>query len=110
VDTTESRPVSFADVTLHDIDPTHLIQLKELAVCTDPEEEFRLKTKLAVLLMEPAKFESNGMLFFFKYPESGYTIRVEIYNPGGVVLKDRCSVLQLAVDCIQDQKAKGVIP
>jgi len=108
--TAESRSVSFADVTINDIDPAHLTQLKELAVCADPEEEFRLKTKLAVLLMEPAQCESNGMLLFFKYPESGYTIRVEIYNPGGLVLKDRCSVLQLAVDCIKDQKAKGVIP
>ncbi|MBW2216920.1 MAG: hypothetical protein JRF34_06980, partial [Deltaproteobacteria bacterium] len=97
-------------ITISEIDPSQLISLRELAVCTNPEEEFRLRTKLAVLLREPTKCESNGVLLFFKYPESGYTIRVEIYNPGGVVLEDRCSVLQLAVECINDQKAKGVVP
>ncbi len=102
--------VSLDNVEINNIDPTHLISLKDLSVCTDPEEEFYLKTKLATLLSERAKCESEGMMLFFKYTESGYTIRVEIYNPKGVPLKDRCSVLQLAVECITDQKAKGVIP
>jgi len=109
-DTAESKTISFDNIAISDIDPSHLISLKELAVCTDPEEEYRLRTKLAVLLSEPTTCESNGILLFFKYPKSGYTIRVKIYNPGGVVLEDRCSVLQLAVECINDQKAKGVVP
>ncbi len=98
------------DVTLDEIDPSQIINLKELAVCTDPEEEFYLKTRLATLLSGPAKCNSNGILFFFKYPESGYTIQVNIYNPKGEILKDRCSVLRLAIECIEDIRAKGVNP
>jgi len=108
--TAESKFISFDHIIISEIDPSQLISLRELAVCADPEQEFRLRTKLAVLLQEPTRCESKGVLLFFKYPESGYTIRVEIYNPGGVVLEDRCSVLQLAVECINDQKAKGVVP
>ncbi len=106
----EDQSISFDSIEMEDIDPSNLISLKQLAVCADPEEEFHHKTKLAILLREPVKCEINGMLLFFKYPESGYTLRVEIYNPGGIVLKDRCSVLRLAVECVNDQKAKGVIP
>ncbi len=108
--TNDNQSISFDNVEMEDIDPSHLISLKQLAVCADPEEEFYHKTKLATLLREPVRCEANGMLLFFKYPESGYTLRVEIYNPGGTVLKDRCSVLRLAVECVNDQKAKGVIP
>lgn len=110
VRTDDNQSISFDNVEMEDLDPSHLISLKQLEVCADPEEEFYLKSKLATLLREPVKCEANGMLLFFKYPVSGYTLRVEIYNPGGIVLKDRCSVLRLAVDCVNDQKAKGVIP
>jgi len=106
----ENESLSFENITIDDIDPSHLISLKELAVCADPEEEFYLKTKLATFLSGPAKCESKGLMLFFKYTESGYTIRVDIYNPRGVFLKDRCSVLDSAVECIQDKKEKGVIP
>jgi hypothetical protein len=108
--TSEDESLSFENVNIDDIDPSHLISLKELAVCTDPEEEFYLKTKLATFLSGPTRCESKGLLLFFKYTESGYTIRVDIYNPRRVFLKDRCSVLHLAVECIQDKKEKGVIP
>jgi len=110
VKTNDNQSISFDNVEMEDIDPSHLISLRHLAVCADPEEEFHHRTKLATLLREPVKCEANGMLLFFKYPESAYTLRVEIYNPGGIVLKDRCSVLRLAVECVNDQKAKGVIP
>jgi len=106
----ENESLSFENITIDDIDPSHLISLKELAVCADPEEEFYLKTKLATFLSGPAKCESKGLMLFFKYTESGYTIRVDIYNPRGVFLKDRCSVLHSAVGCVQDKKEKGVIP
>jgi len=98
------------NVSIDEIDPSQLISLKELAVCADPEEEFYHKTKLATLLGGPAKCDSNGMLFFFKYTESGYTIQVNIYNPTGAALKDRCSVLRLAIECIENLRKKGVTP
>jgi len=108
--TTENETLSFDNINIDDIDPSHLISLKELAVCADPEKEFYLKTKLATFLSGSTKCESKELLLFFKYTESGYTLRVDIYNPRGVFLKDRCSVLDLAVECIQDKKEKGVIP
>ncbi len=89
----------------NEIDPSHIISLKELRVCADPEEEFNLKTKLATLLNGPSKYLVNGMIFFFKYTESGYTIHVDIYNPKGKLLADRCSVLNFAYDHLRH---KGV--
>ena len=81
-----------------DIEPSQLISLKTFKVCTDPEEEFRLKTKLAVQLDGPSRFGAGGVLFFCKYTESGYTMQVDIYDPQERVFKDRCEVLQLAID------------
>ena len=96
--------------TIDEIDPAYLISLKALDVCLDPEEEFYLKTKLATLLGGPAKCESNGIYFFFKYTETGYTIKVEIYNPEERLLQDRCAALHLAIKGVMNLKAKGVIP
>jgi hypothetical protein len=95
--------------SIDEIDPAYLISLKALAVCLDPEEEFYLKTKLATLLSGPAKCESNGVYFFFKYTETAYNIKVDIYNPEERLLKDRCSALNLAIKGVMNLKAKGVI-
>ncbi len=84
----------------NEIDPSHIMSLKELRVCADPEEEFNLKTKLATLLNGPSKYLVNGMIFFFKYTESGYTIQVDIYNPKGKLLADRCSVLNFVYSSV----------
>jgi hypothetical protein len=40
------------------------------------------------------------VVFFVKYTESGYTIQIHIYNPHGRSFKDRCEVLDLALDRI----------
>lgn len=96
--------------TVDEVDPSKLISLRQLAVCADPEAEFNLKTELATLLGGPAKCGSEGILYFFKYTESGHTIQVSIYNPGNVILGDRCSVLRSAISCIENNGAKGVIP
>ena len=94
--------------TTNEIDPSRLISLRKLRVCADPEEEFNLKTKLATLLDGPSKCRANGMIFFFKYPESGYTIKVDIYNPQGELLTDRCSVLYSAIESIMPSGHKGI--
>jgi len=109
-DTSESalKAPDFSDtVTTNEIDPSHLISLKQLRVCADPEEEFNLKTKLATLLDGPSKCLVNGMIFFFKYPESGYTLQVDIYNPQGELLTNRCSVLHSAIESIIPAGHKG---
>ena len=80
-----------------DIDPSQLTSLKEFDVCENPEEEFHLKTQIAVRLDGPSLFESGGVLFFCKYTESGYTVQVDIYNPQGRPFKDRCEVLLQAI-------------
>jgi hypothetical protein len=80
------------------IDPSQLISLREFNVCKDPEEEFSLKTQLAIRLDSPSWVEAGNVLFFCKYPESGYTMQVDIYNPHGRLFKDRCELLQLAVN------------
>jgi hypothetical protein len=80
-----------------EVDPSKLIGLKEFNVCTDPEEEFRLRTQLAVRLDGPFWIQTGRVLLFFKHPESGYTMQIRIYNPYGRIFRDRCELLQLAL-------------
>lgn len=94
----------FSSAMTVEIDPTYLINLKKFSVCADPEEEFRLKTELAARLDGPSKFAKNGIIFFFKYTETGYTIDIDIYNPQGERFQDRCSVLHLAIESIENSK------
>ncbi len=89
-------------ITIDGIDPSQLISLNEFNVCIDPEEEFRLKTQLATLLDKPDRCGINGILFFFRYTKSAYTIKVDIYDPRGTLSGNRCSVLQLAVECVKN--------
>ncbi len=91
---------------IEEMDPSKIINLKQLAVCRDPEAEFILKTRLATLLSGPRNCRSDDMVFFFKYTESGYTLQVNIYNPRGILLMDRCSVLQMAIDCVENKSVK----
>jgi hypothetical protein len=94
----------FSDtITLDEIDPSELISLKEFTVCKDPKKEFHQKTKLAVHLHKPSRIEAQGVLFFIKYTESGYTIEIDIYNPQGRSFKSRCEVMQLAIDNIDNR-------
>ena len=99
------QALDFSGGVTNEIDPSHIISLKELSVCEDPEEEFQLKAKLAALLHGPSKLKTNGITFFFKYPESGYTINVDIYNPEGQLFQDRCSVLRLATESIMNTRS-----
>ena len=92
------------EVLPDEIDPSQLISLREFNVCKDPEEEFSLKTQLAIRLDGPSWVEAGKVLFFCKYPESGYTMQVDIYNPHGRLFKDRCELLQLAVNGLLNAK------
>jgi hypothetical protein len=83
-----------------EINPADLISLKEFSVCKDPEREFHLKTQLAVCLHGPSRIEAAGVLYFFKNTESGYTLQIDIYNPQGRSFKDRCEVLELAINSL----------
>ena len=88
--------------TMKTIDSSLLISLSELSVCTDPEEEFRLKTILATLLTGPTQFAVNGMLIYVKYPKSAYTIDISLYNPERKFVQNRCEILNLIVDHIRN--------
>jgi hypothetical protein len=80
-----------------ELDPEHLISLQAFNVCKDPQREFRQKTLLAAQLLGPTRVESDGVVFFIKYAESGYTIEIHLYNPHGRSFKNRCEVLELAL-------------
>ena len=83
-----------------EVDPSKLITLKAFNVCTDPEEEFTLKTQLAVRLHGHFWIQAGHVLFFLKHTESGYTMQIRIYNPHDRVFRDRCELLQLALQGI----------
>jgi hypothetical protein len=83
-----------------DIDPSELISLQAFNVCKDPEREFRQKTQLAAHFMNAARIDVHGVVYFVRYTESGYTIQIHIYNPDERQFKDRCEVLDLAIDRI----------
>lgn len=83
-----------------EIDASKLISLLEFNVCEDPEKEFFLKTQLAIHLDRPSWLVAEELMFFCKYPQSGYTIQVEIYNPNGHHFRDRCEILEYAVNAI----------
>lgn len=90
------------DITIDDIDPSQLISLNEFDVCIDPQEEFRLKMQLASLLDKPGGCATDATGFFFKYTESAYTIKVDIYDPQGTLSGNRCSVLGRAIECVKN--------
>jgi hypothetical protein len=92
------------DVLPDEIDPSQLVSLREFNVCKDPEREFSLKTQLAIQLEGPSYVEAGKVLFFCRYPESGYTVQVDIYNPYGRLFKDRCELLQLALKGLRNTK------
>jgi hypothetical protein len=95
------RMHNFPDTVAQDeIDSSQLISLQAFNVCKDPEMEFHQKTQMAAHLLQPTRIAAQGVVFFVKYTESGYTIQIHIYNPHGRSFKDRCEVLDLALDRI----------
>ena len=98
----KKAPYLSGDITIDEIDPSQLISLNEFNVCIDPQEEFRLKMRLASLLDKPDGCTIDAIRFFFKYTESAYTIKVDIYDPQGTLSGDRCSVLEVAMECIKN--------
>jgi len=97
----KKAPYLSGDITIDEIDPSQLISLNEFNVCIDPQEEFRLKMQLASLLDKPDGCAIDAIRFFFKYTESAYTIKVDIYDPKGTLSGDRCSVLGMAMECVE---------
>lgn len=94
-----ARAPDFSEMVVrNEINPSKLVGLKEFTVCKDPEREFHLKTQLAVCLHGPSRIETEGVVYFFKHTESGYTIQIDIYNPQGRYFADRCEVLELAIN------------
>lgn len=100
-----TQPQNFSGEILPDeVDPSKLISLKAFKVCADPEEEFTLKTQLAVRLDGHFWIQAGYVLFFLNHTESGYTMQVRIYNPHGRVFRDRCELLQLALQGVLHTK------
>ena len=80
-----------------DLDRTVMMSLNQLQTCLDPEEELKLKTRLAAMLSRPGQCRSGGVVFDIRQPESAYSIHVNLYNYEQKEFQDRCSALRLAV-------------
>jgi hypothetical protein len=83
-------------------DPSLLVSLNQLRACIDQSEEDRLRTELAILLERDGQCRSGAMIFFFKFPETGWTMQLDLYNP--VEFADKCAALAAAIDCIHHPK------
>ena len=94
----------FAEFLGYDVDSSHIISLRDLNICLDPEEAPELKTILATLLDGPLTFKTGGIIFSVQYPEDRYTIHLYIYNPAKKDLKDKCSALRLAIQGVREIK------
>jgi hypothetical protein len=94
-------PAFLANLSADQLDRSYLVSFNSLRTCPDPEEEHRLKTRLAILVSRPGTCPVGKVVFDFKNPESAYSIHIDIYNYGKVAFPDRCSALQMAVDCQQ---------
>lgn len=79
-------------------DPARMISLNQLKACIDPDAEFNLKASLATALDTDGRCAVRNMVFFFKHPENGYTLQVDVYNPDNFV--DRCDALRAAIRCV----------
>ncbi len=84
------------------LDPALLVSLNQLRACVDQSEEDRLRTRLATLLEKEGRCRTGNMIFFFKYPEDGWTMQVSLYNP--IDFSDKCSALLAAIECINHSK------
>ena len=100
VNATANAPSLVYTAEVDQAEPSKFISLKEFNVCIDPEEEFRLKTKLAAYLPQPSQVDARGIVFLFQHTKSGYTIDIAVYNAIGRHFKDRCEVLALAIDSV----------
>jgi hypothetical protein len=91
-------------VAPEDLDPSVMVSLNRLRTCRDPEEEIRLKTRLASMLNRPAICRSGGCLFDIRYQESAYSIHIDLYNYEKRDFKDRCEALSLAVNSCKGRR------
>ena len=80
-----------------DLDRTVMVNLNQLQTCLDPEEELKLKTRLAAMLSRPGQCRAGGVVFDIRQPESAYSIHIDLYNYEQREFQDRCSALRLAV-------------
>ncbi len=94
----------FAEFLGYAVDSSHIISLRDLNICLDPEEAPELKTMLATLLDRPLTFKSDDIIFSVQYPEDKYTIHLYIYNPTKKNLKDKCSALKSAIQGVRKIK------
>jgi hypothetical protein len=85
-----------------ELDPNLFVSLNQLGACRDQSEEDRLRTELATRLERDGQCQAGKMIFFFKYPETGYTMQVNIYNP--LEFADKCAALTAALECILHSK------
>lgn len=80
-----------------DLDPSVMVSLNRLRTCLDPDEELALRARLAGMLSGPGLCRSGGVVFDIRYPETAYSVHVDLYNYERREFPDRCAALRLAV-------------
>jgi hypothetical protein len=85
-----------------ELDPNLFVSLNQLRACIDQSNEDRLRSQLATMLEKKGQCRTGEMIFFFNYPETGWTIQVDLYNP--IEFPDKCAALTAAIECIQHSK------
>jgi hypothetical protein len=87
-----------------ELDPSVRVSLERLRTCLDPGEERRLKSRLAAMLSRPTLCRTRGVVFDVRFPESAYSIHIDLYNYEGKTFSDRCAALTLAVKSCEVMK------
>ncbi len=100
-----ARAYDFLDkIAPADLDPAVRISLNRLSTCLDPEEEMTLKSRLAAMLSRPTVCRAGGVVFSVHFPESAYSIHIDLYNYEWREFPDRCAALTLALKSCEVKK------
>lgn len=100
-----NAPFAFLDqLAPAELDRSLLVSLNRLRTCRDPRAELQLRTRLATLLSRPALCRSGGVVFDVLYPESAYSVHIDLYNYEQKEFSDRCAALRQAIDCFEARR------
>ncbi len=103
--TVGSAPFAFLDqLAPAELDRSLLVSLNRLRTCRDPRAELQLKTRLATLLSRPDLCRSSGVVFNVLYPESAYSVHIDLYNYEQKEFSDRCAALRQTIDCFEARR------
>ncbi|HKJ04417.1 MAG TPA: hypothetical protein VJ974_02385 [Geopsychrobacteraceae bacterium] len=91
--------------SLTTIDPSlfRSLQQMKMRACLDPAEEGILRTRLATLLQRDGRCSNGQVAFDVKSPQDGYSVHLNLYNPGDVEFTNRCMAYNQAIECFANK-------